>query len=76
MNFDVAIREGYSLVAVVSRDHEGNLIEAWTEKISPGSSIRGEDEVAWCAIRRAAAKGFNRIIIEGDAWNVIEPLQK
>ena len=54
-------------MAVVSRDHDGNLIEAWTEKISPGSSIQGEAEVAWCAIRRAAAKGFNKIITEGDA---------
>jgi len=41
------------------------------EQISPRSSICGEVEATWCAIQRAAAKGFNRIIIEGDAWNVI-----
>ena len=63
-------------MVMVRRDNDGNLIKAWPEKISPGSSIRGEAEAAWCAIRRAAAKGFNKIIIEGDAWNVIDPLQK
>ena len=31
LNFDAAIREGYSFVVVVSKDHKGNLIEAWTE---------------------------------------------
>ena len=72
LNFDAPIREGYSFVAMVSRDHEGNLFEVWTEKISPGSFIRGEAEATWCAIRRVVAKGFNRTIIEGDAWNVIE----
>ena len=63
-------------MAVVSRDHDRNLIEVWTEKISPGSSIRGDAEATWCAICKAVAKGFNKIIIEGDAWNVIDPLQK
>ena len=33
LNFDVAIREGYSFVVVVSRDQEGNLIDAWIEKL-------------------------------------------
>ena len=31
LNFDAAIREGYSFVVVVSKDHKGHLIEAWTE---------------------------------------------
>ena len=38
--------------------------------------ISGEVEAAWCAIRRATTKGFNIIIIEGDAWNRTWPLQK
>ena len=63
-------------MVMVSRDHKGNLIEAWTKQISLGSSIRGEAEATWCAICRATAKGFHGIIIEGDAWNVIKPLQK
>ena len=54
-------------MVMVSRDHKGNLIEAWTEQISLGSSIRGEAEATWCAICRATAKGFHGIIIEGDA---------
>ena len=52
---------------MVSRDHKGNLIEAWTKQISLGSSISGEAEATWCAICRATAKGFHGIIIEGDA---------
>ncbi|XP_075669938.1 uncharacterized protein LOC142639676 [Castanea sativa] len=75
LNFDTTNREGYSFVAVVSRDHKGYLNEAWTKQISLGSSIRGEAEAAWCAIHKAAAKRFHGIIIKGDAWNVIEPLQ-
>lgn len=50
-------------MAVVSRDHRENLIEAWTEQISPKSSILGE-EATRCSIHRAAARGFNSIIIE------------
>ena len=72
LNFEAPIREGYSFVAVVSRDHEGNLIEVWTKKISLGSSICGEAEAAWYAIRRVVAKGFNKTIIGGDASNVLE----
>ena len=45
-------------MVMVSRDHKGNLIEAWTKQISLGSSIRGEAEATWCAICRATAKGF------------------
>ena len=31
-------------MAVVSRDHRENLIEAWTQQISPRSSMLGEAE--------------------------------
>lgn len=31
-----------------------------------------EAKVAWSAIKKVADKGFKRIIVEGDALNVIE----
>jgi len=29
----------------------------------------------WNAIKLTASKGYENIILEGDAWNVIEPLR-
>ena len=35
----------------------------------------GEARAAWSAIRLAASEGYENIILEGDAWNVIEPIR-
>ena len=42
------------------------------EKTEP---LLGEAKAAWLAIKKAADEGFMRIILEGDALNVIEPLK-
>ena len=36
----------------------------------------GEARAAWFAMRCAVNEGFQNIILEGDAWNVIESLKK
>ena len=67
MNFDAAIKEDKSSVAVVARDQRGNLLAAWTEQLDQTEPL--------LAIKKAANEGFKRIILEGDALNVIEPLK-
>ena len=73
LNFDAAIREGKTYMAVIGRDQEGNLVAAWAEQLCPGSPLSGEANAALSAIQRAADAGFKNVVIEGDAWNVIEP---
>ena len=75
LNFDAAIREEKTTVAVVGRDSVGNLLVAWSEHFESGNSLLGEARAAWYAMRCAVNEGFQNIILEGDAWNVIEPLK-
>ena len=76
LNFDVTICEEKTTVAIMGRDTVGNLLLAWSEHFESGNSLLGEVRVAWCAMRCAMNEGFKNIILEGDAWNVIEPLKK
>ena len=75
LNFDAAIREGKTSVAVVGRDQEGNLVAARVEQRCPGSSVTSEANAALLAIQRAVDANFKNVVIERDAWNVIEPLR-
>ena len=75
-NFDAAIRDEKTTVAVVGRDTAGNLVLAWSKQFESGNSLLGEARAAWFSMRCAVNEGFQNIILEGDAWNVIEPLKK
>ena len=75
LNFDAAIREDKSLVAVVAGDQRGNLLATWTKQLDQIEPLLGEAKATWLAIKQAADEGFKRIILEGDALNVIEPLK-
>ena len=74
LNFDVAVREEKTSLAIVGRDDKGELLFAWAEQIEPVSPLVGEAKATLCAIKRAIENGFSKIIVEGDAWNVIDPL--
>ena len=74
LNFDLAVREEKTSLAIVGRDDKGDLMFAWAKQIEPGSPLMGEAKAALCAIKRAIENGFSKIIVEGDAWNVIDPL--
>ena len=76
LNFNAVIHEEKTTVAVMGRDIVGNLLLAWLEQFESGTSLLGEARVAWCAMRCAMNEGFKNIILEGDAWNVIELLKK
>ena len=76
LNFDAAIREEETTIAVVGRDIASNLLLALSEQFESGNSLLGEERATWYAMRCAMNEGFQNIILEGDAWNVIEPLKK
>ena len=63
-------------MAMVGRDTAGNLVLAWSEQFESGNSLLREARATWFAMRCAVNEGFQNIILEGDAWNVIEPLKK
>ena len=75
LNFDVAIRENKTSVALVGRDNHGRVVLAWTDILDLGSPLWGEVKAAYAAINKAVEAGLKRVIIEGDAWNVIAPLK-
>ena len=52
----------------------GNPLKAWSNQFVPNSPLVGEARAGWSAIRLVASEGYANIILEGDAWNVIEPI--
>ena len=58
----------------MGRDEKGDLIFAWAEQVELSSPLVGEAKVALCVIKRAIENGFSKIIVEGDACNVKDPL--
>ena len=58
-NFDVAIKEEKTSVAVVGRDDLRKFLLVWNEQLEHGNSLLGEAKVAWwCAIRCATREGY------------------
>ena len=75
LNFDAAIRENKTTVVVVGRDNHGRVVLAWTDILDSGSPLWGEAKAAYVEVNKAVEAGLKRVIIEGDAWNVIDPLK-
>ena len=75
LNFDATIREEKTTIAFVSRDSMGNTLQAWFDQFIPSSPLVGEARATWNAIKLLASKGYKNIILEGDAWNFIEPFR-
>ena len=76
LNFNATIREEKTTVVVMGKDTAGNLLLAWSKQFESRNSLLGEARAAWYAMRCAMNEGFQNIILEGDARNVIEPLKK
>ena len=75
LNFDAAIREEKTTIAMVSRDSMGNILKAWSDQFPSNSPLVAEAREAWSAIRLATSEGYENIMLEGDAWNIIEPIR-
>ena len=67
LNFDVAIRENKTSVAVVGRENHGRVVLAWTNILDPGSPLWGEAKAAYAAVNKAVEAGLKKVIIKGDA---------
>ena len=61
LNFDAAIREGKTSMAVVGRDQEGICVAAWAEQRIPGGPLFGEASAALMAIQKVADAGFKNV---------------
>ena len=53
----------------------GNTLKAWSDQFLSNSTLVGEARAAWSAIRLVASEGYENIILDGDAWNVIKPIR-
>ena len=76
LNFDASIRENETSIAVIAISENGEMLLAWVDQLVSESPLLGEAKAALGAIERAVLEGYINIIIESDAWNVIEPLSK
>ena len=76
LNFDASIRENETSIAVIAISENGEMLLAWVDQLVSESPLLGEAKAALRAIKRAVLEGYINIIIESDAWNVIEPLSK
>ena len=75
LNFDAAIREEKTIISVISRDSMGNILKAWSDQFLSNSPLVVEAREVWSVIRLATSEGYENIILEGDAWNIIEPIR-
>ena len=60
---------------MVGKDNHGRVVLAWTDILDPGNPLWGEAKVAYATVNQVVEVGLKRVIIEGDAWNVIAPLK-
>ena len=75
LNFDAAIRENKTSVAMVGKDNRGRVVLDWIDILDTGSPLWSEAKAVYAAINKVVEAGLKKVIIEGDAWNVIEPLK-
>lgn len=57
INFDVAIRDSFSIGAAVCRDPTGSILFARTKRLPPSSPLRGEARAALFAAQEAHSLG-------------------
>ena len=75
VNFDIAIRHSNAFYASVCRDHIGCVTHAWIDKSPPTDPLWAEVKAALHAIKSTLSIGLNHIIFEGDALNIMSPIE-
>ena len=60
---------------MVGKDNHGRVVLAWTDILDPGSPPWDEVKAAYVAVNQTIEADLKRVIIKGDAWNVIAPLK-
>jgi hypothetical protein len=66
-NFDVAVRDSFSVAAGVICDSSGSIIFAATLKLPSTDALLGEASAALLASRLASSAGLDNISLEGDS---------
>jgi hypothetical protein len=75
VNFDTAIREGFSAQAAVCRDSNGVILKILSQIRPSCSPVVGEALAAQLASVLATSMKLDRVILEGDSSVVISSLQ-
>ena len=75
LNFDVAIGDEGTSLAVVCRDHKAKVLFVWTDLIDSTDHLLAEASAAHLAVRKIHEAGFSSVILEGDSLLVIQAIQ-
>jgi hypothetical protein len=70
-NFDVAVKDSFSVAAAVISDDRGNIVGAATQKLHCTDALQGEALAALLTSRLAASLGYKLLALEGDALLVV-----
>ena len=60
---------------MVGKDNHGRVVLAWTNILDSRSPPWDEAKAAYVAVNQTVEAELKRVIIKGDAWNVIAPLK-
>jgi hypothetical protein len=71
LNFDVAVKDSFSVAAAVVSDEKGDILSAATQNLHGTDALQGEAHAALLAIRLADSMGCRLVVLEGDALLVI-----
>lgn len=63
------------ILGMIYRDHGGRFLLAWTERIPTCEAIVAEAKATFLAITIAIKSGFTKLVVEGNAPRVINPLK-
>ncbi|XP_023891999.1 uncharacterized protein LOC112003997 [Quercus suber] len=74
LNADAATRSSGSALAVVPRNHLGEVLSIWAKKHHSSSPAIAEAESLYWAMNLAVKEGWKSVIFEGDAKNCFDPL--
>lgn len=70
-NFNVAVHGDFAVAAAVISDENGNIILAFTQKLSYSDALLGEASTALLTSQLATSSGCGNLFLEGDALLII-----
>jgi ribonuclease HI len=74
LNVDVAISKEFTTLAVVARDENGQILNAWAKEHILCDPLQAEAAALFWAVQLAFEKDFKYVIIEGDSKICIDAL--
>ena len=74
LNVDSVIQHSGFALAVVARNHLGEVLSIWAKKHHSSSPTIAEAESLYWAVNLAVKEGWKSVIFEGDAKNFFDPL--